>query len=127
MHIASSSRFGHAFELIWEGLMIDDLPGTRCQRDLEPECGTRAEHQSDQFFGDSEAEPVPPKRRVIELSACAFVCYTGGAKVIAALEDAFGLADGTLAETRQVPRTHGNVLFVLEARRARLNEFVFSS
>jgi alkylresorcinol/alkylpyrone synthase len=48
----------------------------------------------------------------------AFVCHPGGAKVLSALEDAFGLAPGTLIEARRVLRDFGNmsaatVLFVL--------------
>jgi alkylresorcinol/alkylpyrone synthase len=50
-----------------------------------------------------------------------FVCHPGGAKVVLALEKAFGLAPGTLAEERAVLRDYGNmsaatVLFVLERR-----------
>jgi alkylresorcinol/alkylpyrone synthase len=48
-----------------------------------------------------------------------FVCHPGGAKVLDALEHAFGLAAGTLADGRGVLRDYGNmsaatVLFVLE-------------
>ena len=48
-----------------------------------------------------------------------FVCHPGGMKVLAALEDAFGIAEGTLAEGRAVLRDNGNmsaatVLFVLD-------------
>jgi alkylresorcinol/alkylpyrone synthase len=48
-----------------------------------------------------------------------FVCHPGGAKVIAALEHAFGLAHGALVEARAVLRDYGNmsattVMFVLE-------------
>jgi len=48
-----------------------------------------------------------------------FVCHPGGAKVILALEEAFGLPTGTLSEARGVLRDYGNmsaatVLFVLE-------------
>jgi alkylresorcinol/alkylpyrone synthase len=48
-----------------------------------------------------------------------FVCHPGGAKVVAALEDAFGLAQGGLASARGVLRDFGNmsaatVMFVLE-------------
>ena len=48
-----------------------------------------------------------------------FVCHPGGAKVIAALEDAFGLPEGAMAAARGVLRDYGNmsaatVLFVLE-------------
>ncbi|MBI4183902.1 MAG: type III polyketide synthase [Proteobacteria bacterium] len=47
------------------------------------------------------------------------VSHPGGAKVIVALEEALGLAPGTMAEAREVLRTHGNmssatVFFVLE-------------
>ncbi|HEX2116731.1 MAG TPA: 3-oxoacyl-[acyl-carrier-protein] synthase III C-terminal domain-containing protein [Alphaproteobacteria bacterium] len=49
----------------------------------------------------------------------AFVCHPGGAKVISALEEAFGMPEGTLDEARAVLRRYGNmsaatVLFVLE-------------
>jgi alkylresorcinol/alkylpyrone synthase len=49
----------------------------------------------------------------------AFVCHPGGAKVLIALESAFGLADGTLVEARRVLNDYGNmsaatVFFVLE-------------
>ena len=48
-----------------------------------------------------------------------FVCHPGGAKVLDALEQVFGVAPGGLAESRAVLRDHGNmsaatVLFVLE-------------
>lgn len=48
-----------------------------------------------------------------------FVCHPGGAKVIAALEDALGIPAGTMREARDVLRRFGNmsaatVLFVLE-------------
>jgi alkylresorcinol/alkylpyrone synthase len=48
-----------------------------------------------------------------------FVCHPGGMKVVAAVEDAIGLPEGTLAEAREVLRDHGNmsavtVLFVLD-------------
>ncbi len=48
-----------------------------------------------------------------------FICHPGGAKVLSALEEAFGLAEGGLADGRSVLRDYGNmsaatVLFVLE-------------
>jgi len=48
-----------------------------------------------------------------------FVCHPGGAKVVAALEHAFGLGQGTLIEAWGVLRDYGNmsattVMFVLE-------------
>jgi alkylresorcinol/alkylpyrone synthase len=48
-----------------------------------------------------------------------FVCHPGGAKVLTALEEAFGLAAGALVDARGVLRDFGNmsaatVLFVLE-------------
>jgi len=53
-----------------------------------------------------------------------FVCHPGGAKVLPALEEAFGLAAETLADERAVLRDFGNmsaatVLFVLERRLGR--------
>jgi alkylresorcinol/alkylpyrone synthase len=49
-----------------------------------------------------------------------FICHPGGAKVLDALEDCFGLQRGDLHLARQVLRAHGNmsavtVLFVLRA------------
>ena len=48
-----------------------------------------------------------------------FVCHPGGAKVISALEQAFGLAEGALVDARAVLRDYGNmsaatVMFVLD-------------
>ncbi len=48
-----------------------------------------------------------------------FVCHPGGAKVLDALEDAFGLEPGALSHSRGVLRDYGNmsavtILFVLE-------------
>jgi alkylresorcinol/alkylpyrone synthase len=48
-----------------------------------------------------------------------FICHPGGAKVLSALEEAFDLAQGALADGRSVLRDYGNmsastVLFVLE-------------
>jgi alkylresorcinol/alkylpyrone synthase len=48
-----------------------------------------------------------------------FICHPGGAKVLDALESAYGLAPGTLTESREVLRDYGNmsaatVMFVLE-------------
>jgi alkylresorcinol/alkylpyrone synthase len=48
-----------------------------------------------------------------------FACHPGGAKVLTALEDVFGLAPGALVESRGVLRDYGNMsaataLFVLE-------------
>ena len=49
-----------------------------------------------------------------------FVCHPGGIKVVAALEQAFGMRCGALADARRVLRDYGNmsaatVMFVLEA------------
>lgn len=48
-----------------------------------------------------------------------FACHPGGAKVLDALEDAFGIPNGALTESRSVLRDYGNMsavtaLFVLE-------------
>jgi alkylresorcinol/alkylpyrone synthase len=48
-----------------------------------------------------------------------FICHPGGAKVLAAIENAFGLGQGALVEARAVLRDYGNmsastVMFVLE-------------
>jgi alkylresorcinol/alkylpyrone synthase len=63
--------------------------------------------------------------RFLEKNGCrrddlaGYVCHPGGIKVLAALEEAFGLAAGSLAIARDVLRNYGNlsaatVLFVLE-------------
>ncbi len=57
-----------------------------------------------------------------------FVCHPGGAKVITALEQAFGLAQGALAGARRVLRDYGNmsaptVLFVMEHMLAEAREW----
>ncbi len=49
----------------------------------------------------------------------AFVCHPGGAKVVEALEEVYGLEPGALVHTREILREYGNmsaptVLFVLE-------------
>jgi alkylresorcinol/alkylpyrone synthase len=38
-----------------------------------------------------------------------FVCHPGGAKVLTALEEAFHLAEGALADARGVLRDYGNM------------------
>jgi alkylresorcinol/alkylpyrone synthase len=54
-----------------------------------------------------------------------FLCHPGGAKVLDAIEDALGLAHGSLAHSRDVLRRYGNmsaatVMFVIdEARKDR--------
>jgi alkylresorcinol/alkylpyrone synthase len=53
-----------------------------------------------------------------------FACHPGGAKVLDALEDTFGMQRGALTESRQVLREYGNMsavtaLFVLERMRWR--------
>jgi alkylresorcinol/alkylpyrone synthase len=55
----------------------------------------------------------------------AFACHPGGAKVLDAIEDALGLANGALCESRSVLRDYGNmsaatVMFVLERMKTRL-------
>ena len=48
-----------------------------------------------------------------------FVCHPGGAKVLTALEEVFGIGDGALADARGILRDYGNmsaatVLFILD-------------
>ena len=69
-----------------------------------------------------EERLAAPARRFARTSAAdtsRFICHPGGAKVLAAIETALGLDDGTLAVERDVLRDFGNmsaptVLFVLE-------------
>jgi alkylresorcinol/alkylpyrone synthase len=56
----------------------------------------------------------------------AFACHPGGAKVLDALEEAFGLANGALADSRSVLRDYGNMsavtaIVVLERMNLRVN------
>jgi alkylresorcinol/alkylpyrone synthase len=56
----------------------------------------------------------------------AFACHPGGAKVLDALEEAFGLANGALTDSRSVLRDHGNMsavtaIVVLERMNLRAN------
>lgn len=57
-----------------------------------------------------------------------FLCHPGGAKVVDALEHAFGLPDGELAGAREVLRDYGNmsaptVMFVLERTLAEMSQW----
>jgi len=63
-----------------------------------------------------------------------FVCHPGGAKVLDALEDAFGLSRGGLESSRDILRNYGNmsavtVLFVLEkvVREERKGRYLLTS
>jgi alkylresorcinol/alkylpyrone synthase len=61
--------------------------------------------------------------RVMDIDG--FACHPGGAKVLDALEDSFGIARGALTESRSVLRDYGNMsavtaLFVLERMNWRL-------
>jgi len=63
-----------------------------------------------------------------------FVCHPGGAKVLDALEEAFGVTPGGLTASREMLRDYGNmsaasVLFVLEhvLRQGGSGRFLLSS
>ncbi len=71
-----------------------------------------------QSFGEITAEFLTRHNLAIN-DIDRFVCHPGGAKVVAALENAFGLAQGALVSARGVLRDFGNmsaatVIFVLE-------------
>lgn len=90
--------------------ITDDGLGVLFSRDIPTLVRTQFREATDRFLA----------ARGLELSDVdAFVCHPGGAKVIAALEEAFGISEGTLDEARTVLRRYGNmsaatVLFVLE-------------
>ncbi|HXP76275.1 MAG TPA: 3-oxoacyl-[acyl-carrier-protein] synthase III C-terminal domain-containing protein [Stellaceae bacterium] len=88
----------------------DDGLQVRLSRDIPSLVRARMREVTTEFLG----------RHCLDLTGIRhFVCHPGGMKVLAALEDAFGIADGTLAAGREVLRDYGNmsaatVLFVLD-------------
>ena len=69
-------------------------------------------------LGDAASDFLARHGLAIDDIDC-FICHPGGAKVITALEHAFGLTQGALIEARAVLRDYGNmsaatVMFVLE-------------
>jgi len=88
----------------------DDGLQVRLSRDIPSLVRTRMREVTTDFLG----------RQGLDLSDIRhFVCHPGGMKVLVALEEALGIAEGTLAEARGVLRDNGNmsaatVLFVLD-------------
>jgi alkylresorcinol/alkylpyrone synthase len=90
--------------------IADDGFSAIFSRDIPQLVATKLRGAADQFLARHHL--------ALEKIDC-FVCHPGGAKVIAALEEAFGLRVGSLAGARRVLRDYGNmsaatVLFVLE-------------
>jgi len=90
--------------------ITDDGLGVLFSRDIPTLVRTQFRDAVDGFLGS---------RGLNVKDIDAFVCHPGGAKVISALEEAFGVPEGTLNEARAVLRRYGNmsaatVLFVLE-------------
>jgi len=88
----------------------DDGLQVRLSRDIPSLVRARMREVTTDFLG----------RQGLDLSDIRhFVCHPGGMKVLVALEQALGIAEGTLAEARGVLRDNGNmsaatVLFVLD-------------
>jgi len=88
----------------------DDGLQVRLSRDIPSLVRARMREVTTDFLG----------RHGLDLSDIRhFVCHPGGMKVLVALEEALGIAEGTLAEARGVLRDNGNmsaatVLFVLD-------------
>ena len=88
----------------------DDGLQVRLSRDIPSLVRARMREVTTEFLGRHRLDLADIRH---------FVCHPGGMKVLAALEDAFGIAEGTLAEGRTVLRDNGNmsaatVLFVLD-------------
>jgi len=88
----------------------DDGLQVRLSRDIPSLVRERMRDVTTQFLGRHDLDLADIDR---------FVCHPGGTKVLAALEDAFGIAEGSLVEGRGVLRDYGNmsaatVLFVLD-------------
>ena len=88
----------------------DDSLGVIFSREIPTLVSERFRAALDQFLSKND---LPFE------SIDSFVCHPGGAKVVAALEEAFGMQTGTLRDCREVLRDYGNmsaatVLFVLE-------------
>jgi alkylresorcinol/alkylpyrone synthase len=92
----------------WE--IADDGFSAIFSRDIPQLVATRLRAPAEEFLGRHGL--------ALEDIDC-FVCHPGGAKVVTALEDAFGLRHGALAGAREILRDYGNmsaatVLFVLD-------------
>jgi alkylresorcinol/alkylpyrone synthase len=109
--------FGRAGEHTWPGsldvmgwLVEDDGLGVRFSRDIPALARSEFRDAAERFlarsgYGFADIDT--------------YVCHPGGAKVLDALEAAFGLAPGGLADSRAVLRDFGNmsaatILFVLD-------------
>jgi alkylresorcinol/alkylpyrone synthase len=95
--------------------ITDDGLGVLFSRDIPTLVRTQFREATDRFLGS---------RGLGVRDVDAFVCHPGGAKVITALEEAFGVPEGTLDDARAVLRQYGNmsaatVMFVLERMLAR--------
>ena len=88
----------------------DDGFGVLFSRDIPNLVRSKMRHAAEQFLADNDLalEDIDE-----------FVCHPGGAKVLTALEEAFGLQSGGLAHGRETLRQYGNmsaatIMFVLE-------------
>jgi len=106
---AGEHTWPHSLEVMgWE--VADDGLSAVFSRDIPQLVATRFRQVAAEFLARHDLAIDDIDR---------FVCHPGGAKVIAALEAAFGLGPGTLAEARSVLRDYGNmsaatVMFVLD-------------
>ena len=90
--------------------VADDGFSAVFSRDIPQFVATQLRGAADQFLG---------RHRLALDEIHQFVCHPGGAKVVTALEQAFGLPSGALAGARRVLRDYGNmsaatVMFVLD-------------
>jgi alkylresorcinol/alkylpyrone synthase len=90
--------------------IVDDGLQVRLSRDIPTFVRERMRDVTTEFLG---------RQGLVLGDIRHFICHPGGAKVLVALEEAFGIAEGTLVEAREVLRDHGNmsaatVLFVLD-------------
>ena len=90
--------------------VADDGFSAVFSRDIPQLVATQLRGAADQFLG---------RHRLALDEIHQFVCHPGGAKVVTALEQAFGLPSGALAGARRVLRDYGNmsaatVMFVLD-------------
>ncbi len=110
-------RLGAAGEHTWYDTLDvmgwdieDDGLQVRMSRDIPSLVRARMRDATTQFLGRQGLGLADIDR---------FVCHPGGTKVLTALEEAFGIAEGSLVEGRKVLRDFGNmsaatVMFVLD-------------
>lgn len=117
---AGSPRLGGGGEYTWPASldvmgweMENDGLGVLFSRDIPALIRERMQPAAEAFLARQGLKPA---------DIDGYICHPGGAKVVGALEEVFGLSDGGLTAARSVLRDYGNmsavtVLFVLERMR----------